>query len=476
MSFPLVVKEFFIFTTQDGEAFGSEHSKILYFYPSSKSRNDQLTVVGLCNALLSFSDFFSTTCTALHTRNGKRYFHRISCDIWAVLNVSVIEPSALPHGCEICERIIDDNVISHKLANLCERFELLHGPILIASDAEIAESRNNLMKFFNKVLTMADLSFHDISDLFEAVRWKFWSPKSILSMENLGTRIQLSCSFQNTSAALLYDAQLAWSSVPVKDFRPVLHYITSEVMSLPPDLDLAAISPKAPHMGRFLTGPPDMDKQLCPAQIPVPTIFQKIPNSDYRKIHVVLYRALRLTFCLLVDEKYELKKEFFTTFDTTYGSALTELSTEIEGDYGESPSITSDLATLPLSIEPSSKPTHGASGCSSIGGFLLWEPELASVTTDLFTLHSGGLNEVIPAFAPLLPIISAARGDAISCFGQSWCECLVKLEPDIWLQLRRLNKREIFLIFFGKKVDVLRVISDSKQFWAERLTGLFYVN
>lgn len=60
---------------------------------------------------------------------------------------------------------------------------------------------------------MTDLSFRDISDLFEAVRWKFWSPKSILSMENLGTCIQLSCSFPDTSAALLYDAQLTWYAI-----------------------------------------------------------------------------------------------------------------------------------------------------------------------------------------------------------------------------------------------------------------------
>ncbi|EUB57489.1 Chronic lymphocytic leukemia deletion region gene 6 protein [Echinococcus granulosus] len=468
MSFPLVVKEFFIFTAQNKEAFGSEYGKVLYFYPSGTSQNDQLAVVGLCDALLSFSNFFLTSCTALHTRNGKRYFHRISDDVWGVLSVSVIDPSALSHVCKFCERIIDDNVISHKLANLCERFEssrdltsfqLLHGPILIGSEAEMVESRSNLMKFFSKELTMIDLSFHDIPDLFEAIQGKFWSPKNILSLENLGTRIQLSCPFPNTSAVLLYDAHLAWSSLSVKDFRPILRYIISEIMSLPPDLDLAAISPKAPHMGRFLTGPPDMDKRLCPAQTLIPTVFLKLPNSEYRRVNVVVYRALRLTFCLFVDEKYALKKEFFTTFDTMYGNALTDLSTEIEGDYGESAAFTSDISTLSLSTESSSKPIQGTPGCSSIGGFLLWEPELASITTDLFPLYSGGLSDVIPAFAPLLPIIYAVRGDVMSCFGQSWCECLVKLEPDIWLHLRRLNKREIFLTFFGKKVDISKVIN-----------------
>ncbi|KAH9281782.1 Solute carrier family 25 member 51 [Echinococcus granulosus] len=476
MSFPLVVKEFFIFTAQNKEAFGSEYGKVLYFYPSGTSQNDQLAVVGLCDALLSFSNFFLTSCTALHTRNGKRYFHRISDDVWGVLSVSVIDPSALSHVCKFCERIIDDNVISHKLANLCERFELLHGPILIGSEAEMVESRSNLMKFFSKELTMIDLSFHDIPDLFEAIQGKFWSPKNILSLENLGTRIQLSCPFPNTSAVLLYDAHLAWSSLSVKDFRPILRYIISEIMSLPPDLDLAAISPKAPHMGRFLTGPPDMDKRLCPAQTLIPTVFLKLPNSEYRRVNVVVYRALRLTFCLFVDEKYALKKEFFTTFDTMYGNALTDLSTEIEGDYGESAAFTSDISTLSLSTESSSKPIQGTPGCSSIGGFLLWEPELASITTDLFPLYSGGLSDVIPAFAPLLPIIYAVRGDVMSCFGQSWCECLVKLEPDIWLHLRRLNKREIFLTFFGKKVDISKVISESKRFWVEKLSDLFQVN
>ncbi|VDM16970.1 unnamed protein product [Hydatigera taeniaeformis] len=433
MYFPLAIREFFVFTAQSGETSESERAKVLYFYPSGKSQDDQLTVVGLCDALLAFSNFFSTSCTALHTRNGKRYFHQISCGVWAVLNVFIVEPTVPPNGCEICERIIDDNVISHKLVNLCERFE---------------------------ELTLTDLNFHDIPDLFEAIQWKFWSPDSILSLENLGTRIQLSCPFPDSKAALLYDAQLAWSSLSVKDFRPILRYAISEIMSLPPDLDLAAISPTAPHMGRFLTGPPDMDKRLCPAQIPVPIVFQKLSNSDYQKIHVLVYRALRVTFCLCVDEKYELKKEFFTAFDTMYGSALTELSTELEGAYSESPSFAPDLSTLSLSAESSSKLTQGTTDHSSIEGFLLWEPELVSVTTNLFTLHSGGLTEVIPAFAPLLPIIYAGREDTISCLGQTWCEYLIKLEPDTWLHLRRLNKREVFLIFIGKKVDILRVISE----------------
>ncbi len=41
--------------------------------------------------------------------------------------------------------------------------------------------------------------------------------------------------------------------------------------------------------------------------------------------------------------------------------------------------------------------------------------------------------------------------------GSRWSECLLKLEPDTWLLLRRLNNREVYLIFRGKKLDVNRV-------------------
>ena len=41
------------------------------------------------------------------------------------------------------------------------------------------------------------------------------------------------------------------SSLPSKVILPILRFVTSDLMCLPPDLDLDAISPTAPHMGRY---------------------------------------------------------------------------------------------------------------------------------------------------------------------------------------------------------------------------------
>ncbi|KAM7536652.1 hypothetical protein Aperf_G00000082741 [Anoplocephala perfoliata] len=134
-----------------------------------------------------------------------------------------------------------------------------------------------------------------------------------------------------------------------------------------------------------------------------------------------------------------------------------------------------DLANLSLSVEPSSKSGQATPSNSSIKGFLLWEPEIASVNTDLFRQHCGGRAEVIPTFSPLLPIMCSARQDIVSCFGSKWNECVLKLEPETWLYIRRLIKRELFLIFAGKKVDISKIISESKRFAVENLVGLFRV-
>ncbi|KAM7536651.1 hypothetical protein Aperf_G00000082748 [Anoplocephala perfoliata] len=217
------------------------------------------------------------------------------------MSVALADPSTWPEGCETCECIIDDNVISRKLSSLCERFELFYGPVSLKSDDDLANCRKNAMDFFTRELARMDLSFRDIPDIMNAVQQKFCRPKTLLSLDNVGTRIQLSCQFPNTDVVMFYDARLVWSSLALKDFRPVMQFIVSDVLSVPPDLDLSTISPKASHMGRFLTGLSNMGEDLCPPQAPIPVLHQRLPDSTHQRIFVVVYRALRLSVCLLID-------------------------------------------------------------------------------------------------------------------------------------------------------------------------------
>lgn len=114
---------------------------------------------------------------------------------------------------------------------------------------------------------------------------------------------------------------------------------------------------------RFLTGLPNMGENLCPPQAPIPVLYQRLPDSTYQRIFAVVYRALRLSVCLFIDcercflplsqcpprphffifmvvvflchlsARHELDKQFFQSFDSTYGSILTNLSSSLEADF-----------------------------------------------------------------------------------------------------------------------------------------------
>ena len=79
-----------------------------------------------------------------------------------------------------------------------------------------------------------------------------------------------------------------------------------------------------------------------------------------------------------------------------------------------SPSPTSDASALSVvNVDPTLK--SGSGNYSS--SFILWEPDLGLVNTDLFIPHSGGgRSEVIPAFAPYLPFLYAMRCDIVSWY------------------------------------------------------------
>ena len=57
---------------------------------------------------------------------------------------------------------------------------------------------------------MIDLTFRDIPDLINGVRWKLCNPECQLSLENLGTQIQLTSPFPDSHATFFYEAQLIW--------------------------------------------------------------------------------------------------------------------------------------------------------------------------------------------------------------------------------------------------------------------------
>uniref|UniRef100_A0A0V0J3T2 Vacuolar fusion protein CCZ1 homolog n=2 Tax=Schistocephalus solidus TaxID=70667 RepID=A0A0V0J3T2_SCHSO len=456
------VQEFVVFTdlTQANEA-----DKILYFYPTGKSTNEQLTSAGLCEALVSFSRFFSSPCTAVHMKNGRRFFHELSDHMWAVMTVSPLTPIAVKDcsAYKSCDDSMNDGIMQHALSKLCERFQLLHGPMTMATDEmALAAVKANLATFFQTELATLDLTRCDLIDWFDGICNIYLDADTFANVEKLLQNITYSCnSIKHT--ALLFDAKLAWSSLPMKEMRLLYRYLVSSIFNVPPDLDLVAISPKAKHMGRFLTGPRDL-VGLCAAHLPVPTIF--LPGQPETGLQVVAYRALRMTVCLLLDGSRELPVEFFQSFDANFGIPITDLAVKMAFSSSASasdvsmglasscgPPRKSSVVTLsrisssPVtnraasaaralspskadrSLSPSQRGVHSNTSSASVtsaassiqnvnGAFICWDPDTFAVYSSLHTVHfvgDGGWR-ALPAAVPLLSLISSLREDTFTWY------------------------------------------------------------
>ncbi|VDL93634.1 unnamed protein product [Schistocephalus solidus] len=121
-----------------------------------------------------------------------------------------------------CDDSMNDGIMQHALSKLCERFQ---------------------------ELATLDLTRCDLIDWFDGICNIYLDADTFANVEKLLQNITYSCnSIKHT--ALLFDAKLAWSSLPMKEMRLLYRYLVSSIFNVPPDLDLVAISPKAKHMGR----------------------------------------------------------------------------------------------------------------------------------------------------------------------------------------------------------------------------------
>nr|VZI23098.1 unnamed protein product [Spirometra erinaceieuropaei] len=354
----------------------------------------------------------------------------------------------------------------------------------------------------------------DLMDWFDGICNLYITPETFASVEKLLQQISYSCnSIKHTT--LLFDAKLTWSSLPLKEMRLLYRFLVSSIFNLPPDLDLVAISPKAKHMGRFLTGPRDLIG-LCAAHLPVPTIF--LPGQSDAGLQVVAYRALRMTVCLLLDGSRELPMEFFQSFDATFGIPITALAVNLALSSSSASStscvVGSDVSmglssscgpprkssavtlthTPPspvptaasrstrglspakaerslspsqravLSTTSSAPPTSTSASTQNVNGsFICWDPDTYAVYSSLHTVHfigDGGWR-ALPAAVPLLSLIASLREDTFACLQSRNFDALLKVEPDTWILCRRLNRREMYIVFTGKKMDLGRVLAQN---------------
>ncbi|XP_021320792.1 vacuolar fusion protein CCZ1 homolog isoform X1 [Sorghum bicolor] len=137
-----------VFDLRRGQQEGQELDKILFFHPADCPILLQLSVIGLCEGIVTFTRIFSPEedCEVIESEKHSHVFYQAETDIWMVLVVEKNKENELAWRCNALHGILKE---AHSL------FAMFHGPIRTLLDrqpsAELA--RGHLRTFITDYLS-----------------------------------------------------------------------------------------------------------------------------------------------------------------------------------------------------------------------------------------------------------------------------------------------------------------------------------
>ncbi|KAF6768753.1 hypothetical protein AHF37_11160 [Paragonimus kellicotti] len=207
------ISEFFVHCPSLCEKEGDEYKKILYYFPSHKAINERLNSSGLCEAVMTFTKFFDTTCRTLHTSTTRRFFHQMSDDLWVVMIVTLPPPQAksvYEYSTYLgYDGNLSDQVMCAVLSTACQTFELFNGKVSSLWRAEGVEVlKRRLEHFFSRYLRSMLFEHCDMLECFNGIQFTSTEPADFSRIQGLVNRIRFS--FRCIKhVAFFYDGRLA---------------------------------------------------------------------------------------------------------------------------------------------------------------------------------------------------------------------------------------------------------------------------
>lgn len=140
--------QFCIFDLRRGQHEGQEIDKILFFFPSDCPFSVQLSVIGLCEGIITFTRIFSpdAPCEVIEAERHSHVFSEVESDIWMVMVVDKNKDTESVWRCDALQGILKE---VHSL------FTMFHGSLrsLLEKQPSGALARSHLYSFIIDYLT-----------------------------------------------------------------------------------------------------------------------------------------------------------------------------------------------------------------------------------------------------------------------------------------------------------------------------------
>lgn len=342
---PISLLNFFVFNSTYGNREGEESKKIIFYYPEKTDIDTRIKNIGLCEAIIKFSDTFSTqnSCEVLHTKKTRQLFLEAEKNFWMVMSLSIPYQQKLRDGQmypDYYAEEVQDHVFHALLKALYRMFRLVMGTFKYnLENGGIEHLKQKLDIFYLRYLPKIKFHQVDLLDVFQGIQFLPLERYPFLKIQCFINLTEATFS-QIKYTAFLYNDQLVWSGLNQEDMQVLYRFLTCHLIPsfLESELQLGALSPSrltsfsaGQHFGRFMTGPTTTtDKENIGK---VPKIYVNKDSSE--EYSLLVYRALSATICLLVDAKYQLNLDFFRKLDHFLGPHLTSLASEISEQYSK---------------------------------------------------------------------------------------------------------------------------------------------
>lgn len=463
---PVSLLNFFVFNPEFGPREGEEEKKILFYHPQDEDIDRKIKNIGLCEAIIKFSETFTDTpCNTVHTQKTRQLFYSPEKDFWIIMTVSIPYSQKQKDGqtyVEYHEDDVQDTVFEAVLKTAYKMFKLFMGPFTnIIQKGNVQNLKQRLDHFFSRYLLTLRLNHSDLLDVCNGIHFLPLDKNTYLRIQCLINLLEATFP-QIRYTAFLYNDQLVWSGLEQEDMRIMYKYLTTSLFPSYNEQELRGVTPPGSgtnlagqpqpgmgHYGKYVTGPPNLSDQKNFGKIP--RVFINTNRQD-EECHLLVYRALSANLCMLVDGGFQLTFDFFQNINTFLGPQLSVLASDISDQYSRRTSGNQ---------EPQYKYIY------------FNHMNLAQKTT----LHTDSNKKSASINVPwdTLRLISDMNADLLKASDDS--ETIVKTQSgDCWVVGKKSDQREFYVVISQKNANLIEINEEVKRLCSTHFSNIFFLD
>ncbi|KAJ8317856.1 hypothetical protein KUTeg_002947 [Tegillarca granosa] len=153
----ITLLNFFVFNSTYGPREGEEDKKIMYFYPPNTDIDTKIKKIGLCEAVVKFTETFSDKpCESVHTQKTRQIYFEPEKEFWVVMTVSIPYVEKSKDGSqylEYHEEDVQDRVYKAILQQAYRMFQFFNGTfydVLTCNDNDVKVLQKRLDHFYSR--------------------------------------------------------------------------------------------------------------------------------------------------------------------------------------------------------------------------------------------------------------------------------------------------------------------------------------